>query len=223
MQIQKLKIFSKHIEAQLKFYRDELGFEIRNYSEKSFEIICGYSTLKIAYHENPKPYHIAFHIPDLQEEEALSWLERLVPVLKNNGEKIIDFDNWKAKSIYFYDEDRNILELISRKKFSKPQSAIFNPEQIVGIAEIGMVTGDVQKKFETLKMECGLNQYDGDLEKFCAIGEDSGLFITIDQDKKEWFPTGDKSYSADFEMEFSHKSNKFKLVFENDSLQIKNL
>lgn len=223
MQIQKLKIFSKHIEAQLKFYRDELGFEIRNYSEKSFEIICGYSILNISYSEQSQPYHIAFHIPDLQIDEALSWLERLVPVLKNNGEKVVDFNNWNAKSIYFYDEDRNIMEFISRKKFSKPKSAIFNPEEIVGIAEVGLVTRDVQEKFETLKLQCGLNQYDGDLEKFCAIGEDSGLLITIDKDKKDWFPTGDEAQTANFEMEFSHKSKKFRLLFQEDKLHIKNL
>lgn len=222
MKIQKLKIFSKHIEAQLKFYRDELGFEIRKYTEDSFEIICGYSILKIEYRENPKPYHIAFHIPDMQEEEALSWLERIVPVLGLNAEKIVDFSNWNAKSIYFYDEDKNIMEFISRKEFSKPISALFNTDQIVGIAEIGLATDDVQEIFESLKLDCGLNQYDGDLEKFCAIGEDSGLIITINKDKKDWFPTGDQAYAADFEMEFTHKKKKFRLIFEDETLQIEN-
>ncbi len=216
MKISKLTIYTNKIKSQLKFYRDELGFEIQNYNEKNFEIKAGYSILRFEYRENPTPYHIAFHIPDKQENYALQWIENKRAVLKNNADKIIDFSAWQAKSLYFYDEDENIMEFISRTDFSKPESALFSAESIVGIAEIGLATADVSAKFDEMKQQCGLEKFDGDFERFCAVGEASGLIITINKNLKDWFPTNDKAFSSAFELEFSHRSKKYHLKFSSD-------
>lgn len=220
MKIKKLTIYSDNIKEQLKFYRDELDFEVRNYSEKSFELVTGYSVLRFEYKENATPYHIAFHIPDRQEQEALAWIENKMSALMHNKEKIIDFSNWQAMSVYFYDCDKNIMEFISRRDFSKPKSAIFNPSNIVGIAEIGLVTDNVKQKFEELNLECGLNRFDGDYERFCAIGEASGLLITINNNLKDWFPTGDKACKSPFKLEFDHHGHNFQLSFKDNQLEI---
>ena len=220
MKIKKLTIYTSQIKDQLEFYRDELNFEVKNLSEQSFELVAGYSVLRFEYKENATPYHIAFHIPDRQEEEALAWVENEMAVLKNNNEKIIDFSNWQAMSVYFYDEDKNIMEFISRRNFSKPESAIFNPASIVGIAEIGLATDNVLEKFEKINLECGLNKFDGDFERFCAIGEPQGLIITINKNEKDWFPTYDKASVSDFRMEFEHEGDSFNMSFSNNKLEI---
>ena len=220
MKIKKLTIYTSAVKSQLKFYRDELHFEVKEYSEKSFELVTGYSILRFEYSEHATPYHVAFHIPDRQEEEALQWVENEIGALRNNDEKIIDFSNWQAKSVYFYDHDKNIMEFISRRDFSKPESAIFDPSNIVGIAEIGLSTDDVKKKFEKINQECGLNKFDGDFERFCAIGEPSGLIITINKDIKNWFPTNDEAFMSHFKLEFEHDGNNFKLTFSNNDLEI---
>jgi len=220
MKITKLTIYSSNIEAQLKFYRDQLDFSVKDHSEKSFELEVGYSVLRFEYKEKATPYHIAFHIPDRQEEEAVAWLEGKRKIQEFNDKKIIDFSNWQAMSVYFYDEDQNIMEFISRREFSKPESAIFDPSNIVGLAEIGLATNDLQQKFEKMKLDCGLNQFDGDLEKFCAIGEPSGLIITINKNEKDWFPTEDKAYASDFQLEFEHQSKTYQMNFSNDELKI---
>lgn len=221
MKILKLTVYSNKIKSQLRFYRDDLGFEVLNYEEKSFEIKAGYSILKFEYRENPTPYHIAFHIPDNQEKDALQWLENETAVLKNNTDKIIDFSNWHAKSVYFYDEDENIIEFISRTDFSTPESALFSADSIVGLAEIGLGTENVSAKFDQLQEGCGLKKFDGDFKRFCAVGEPSGLIITINKNKKDWFPTNDKAYSSPFELEFSHLSKIYLLKFSNqDELNI---
>ncbi|GAA4325938.1 hypothetical protein GCM10023115_39700 [Pontixanthobacter gangjinensis] len=220
MKIRSLSVYTSNLEEQLDFYRDELGFEVSGLSEDSFELKMGYSVLKFKYRENATPYHIALHVPDNQEKEALEWLESIVPVLDYNTDKIIDFSNWEAKSVYFYDRDHNIMEFISRREFHAPESAIFNADNIVGVAEIGLVTNDITSKFEKLNLECNLNRFDGDFERFCAIGEASGLLITIDGDKKDWFPTGDKAHGSDFELEFEHSKNKYQLEFSKDKLNI---
>jgi len=112
MKINKLTLYSSNIEKQLKFYRDQLNFSVKNQSEKSFELEVGYSVLKFEHKENATPYHVAFHIPDRQEEEAVAWFEGKRAILKFNDKKIIDFSNWQAMSVYFYDEDQNIMEFL---------------------------------------------------------------------------------------------------------------
>ncbi|MCP9199737.1 VOC family protein [Gramella sp. GC03-9] len=220
MKINKLTVYSSRIKKLLKFYRDELGFEIREYAEKSFELKLGYSVLRFEYREHATPYHIALHVPDRQEEEVLQWVETNLGALKNNEEKIIDFSNWHAKSVYFYDADRNIMEFISRRDFSKPESAIFEPVNIVGIAEIGLATDDVEQKFRKMKEEIGLQKFDGDLERFCAIGNPEGLVITINKDLKDWFPTGDRAYMSAFKVEIEHEDKQFALKFDKNKLDI---
>lgn len=219
MKIGKLTIFTSQLQEQLKFYRDNLQMEIRNQSEEHFNLIAGYSVLEFRQREKSTPYHIAFHIPDKQEEEALRWLKERVSILKSNSDEIIDFSNWDAKSVYFYDEDKNVIEFISRGHLNKPESAIFSGKSIVGISEIGIPTENIQEKFDFLQQNCSLEIFDGSFERFCAIGDPQGLFITINKNMKDWFPTGDKAFSSDFEIEFTHKEKSYHLQFLNNELK----
>ncbi|MCM4157895.1 VOC family protein [Gramella sp. AN32] len=220
MKITQLKIFSQNIKEQLRFYKDELDFELTSYDETSFELQLGYSVLRFEKSTKARPYHFAFHIPDGQEDWASEWLKSHLAPIKHHGKEIIDFDNWKAKSVYFYDKDENIVELISRIDLNSSDSGVFNAQSIVGIAEIGMATSDISAKFKDLRSECFLNLFDGDMERFCAIGDASGLIICIDKNKKDWFPNEDKAYTSDFEMEMEHKNENFSISYKNDELSI---
>lgn len=219
MKIEKLTIFTSQLQEQLKFYRDSLQMEVREQSEEHFQLVAGYSMLEFRQREKSTPYHIAFHIPDKQEEEALRWLKERVSVLKNNNDEIIDFSNWDAKSVYFYDEDENVMEFISRGHLNKPESAIFSGKSVVGLSEIGVPTEDIQEKFDFLQKNCGLEVFDGSFERFCAIGDPQGLFITIDKNMKDWFPTGDRAFSSDFEIEFTHHDKSCGLQFYDNELK----
>lgn len=218
MRIVALEIKSGDVAKQLKFYRDVLGLEITNYSEEAFDAVVGYTLIRFIYSEKATPYHIAIHIPDSQEEKALEWVQERVPVLRNNNEEIIDFSNWNARSVYFYDADRNIVEFISRRNLHRPSSAIFTEKSLLGVAEVGLATADIAQKFKFLQEYCELEVFDGNFEKFCAIGDKEGLLITIDKNLKDWFPTGDKAYISDFKIRFSHKEKDYGINFENDQL-----
>jgi len=213
MKIHKLQIYSDNIKEQLRFYRDKLNLKITDYSDDYFEVETGYSTIRFQHRENATSYHIAFHVPDNQQNEALEWVKERVPVLEGNGQEIVDFMAWSAKSLYFYDEDKNIIEFISRESFSKPDSALFSEKSIVGISEVGLVTENIQEKFDFLNANFQLEKYDGDLEHFCAIGDDEGLLLTINQKLKDWFPTDDKAYKSEFEIEFTNKEKKHSFIF----------
>lgn len=218
MRIERLEIKSLNFEDQLKFYRDLMGLKIKNSNLETFEVVIGYSLLEFTKSENATPYHIAIHIPDKQEEKALEWIKERVPVLRNNTDEIIDFSAWDAKSLYFYDADKNIMEFISRRSFSAPKVDMFSEKSLVGIAEIGMATNDIMEKFQFLNNQCLLEKFDGDFEKFCAIGDDEGLIITINKNKKTWFPTQDIASLSDFKISFNHLGNQHRLVFENDDI-----
>lgn len=205
MKIVSLEISTTRLLKQLRFYRDTLGLEIKKEEEDSFEVLLGYSVLKFRESEDATPYHIAFHIPDQQEHQALKWLRSRVEILRDEKQEIIDFSGWNAKSIYFYDEDLNILELISRRDFNKPESTDFSEKNILGIAEVGLATAFIEEKYQFLHQKCGLEVFDGNFENFCAIGDDKGLLITIDKNLKDWFPTGDEAFGSEFRIKFEHR------------------
>ncbi len=220
MKILQLQLYTSHLQQQYQFYKDMLELEVSEFSGENFKVHAGFSELMFQYSKNATPYHIAFHISDKQEEKALKWVKKRVPILKNETEEIIDFNAWNAKSIYFYDEDKNILEFISRRNFSKPKSTLFSSESILGISEVGIGTTDVKEKFRFLNAKFSLEKYDGDFEKFCAIGNDDGLLITINRTQKDWFPTNDKAFASEFCIAFTHESENYHLSFEDDQLKV---
>lgn len=220
MRIEKLKIFTSQPEKQLRFYRDVLELDIRISSKDSFEVKIGFSVLKVQKKKNVRPYHIAFHIPALQELQALAWLEKKVDILKDGKNEIVDFSSWKAKSVYFYDADKNILEFISRKELFPSKNGIFGVKSLLGISEIGLATDNVQKKFSFLNEHFSLKKFTGDYETFCATGDDEGLFIIVNKNKKTWFPSSDEAFASEFEIGIKTGEVSGKLTFKNDRLEI---
>jgi len=220
MKIKRLEIGCKNIVEQQKFYRDILGLEIHESSISSFELHIGYSVLFFRQKENFTPYHIAFHIPDRDEEKALKWLKNRVSVLKFESDTIIDFKGWDAKSIYFYDADANIMEFISRRNYNCESLKEFSEGSILGISEIGLATDDIQEKHHFLNANCELDIFDGNFKNFCAIGNDLGLLITINSTLKTWFPTGDKAFNSEFNLQFSNKGKQYNMQYKRNKLQL---
>jgi hypothetical protein len=88
----------------------------------------------------------------------------------------------------------------------------------LGVAEVGLATKDIESKFEFLQKKCRLRVFDGNFEKFCAIGDDRGLLITINKELKDWFPTKDEAFESPFSIWFTHGEETCALKFENDQL-----
>lgn len=223
MQIKNLHIYSDHLEEQFKFYKHILKLPVKRIDAEKIEVQVGYSILQIEKSKAFKPYHIAFHISAKKEKVALNWLKENVDILKMEEEEIIDFSSWNAKSIYFYDADNNVLEFISRKHLHRVPTKGFSEKDICGIAEIGLAVNDVKSAFEQINNTTDLKQYSGDLEKFCPIGDDYGLLITVDQNEKTWFPTADKSEDAAFKLAFTHRQEYFQLEYDGLDLFVEKI
>src|SRR5690606_29517473 len=150
MKIERLKIGSTELEDQLHFYRNILGLEILHQDDNSFEVRAGYSTLEFHLQKDATPYHIAFHIPSHQEEQALFWLKDRTSILQDKGKEIVDFPNWNARSVYFHDADKNILEFISRRHCFPAETDAFTAEGSVGISATGLASSEDSKSLNFL-------------------------------------------------------------------------
>ncbi len=190
MKIKELTLYTGRLQDQINFYNKNLQLHLIKETSTSAEFKLGDSTLIFIQKNNITPYHFAINIPPHKEQEALQWLKRRVTILEKDQEQIIDFQTWNAKSIYFYDNDKNIVELISRNNINHEPQEKFDENQLLNISEIGIAVSDLKKT----------EIFDGDFEEFCAVGDETGLFIIINKDKKGWFPTNDKSFSSEFKV-----------------------
>ena len=220
MKIQELEIYTPRLKSQTKFYSEILELEIIAKTNTSTSFQIGESILKLVQREKFNPYHYAINIPANQEFEGLEWLKDRVEILKYENLPIQYFDFWNAYAIYFYDEDRNIVELIARKNLENHSNQAFDKNSLLEICEIGIPTSDIGKEYEILKNATGIPIHSGNLERFCAIGNDNGLFIAINKNvKKEWFPTKDVPFSSDFIIKFIEKGDEFIFEYKEEKLK----
>lgn len=196
MKIKEIYLFSDDLKATELFYREVLGIRRFGKEKNSLSFFTGSTKLTFHRSEKLKPvYHLAFDIPHNQIDEALEWLRKrtaIVPV--SDTETIADFTNWDARSIYFYDNNGNILELICRFALDNHSEKPFDSSSILHVSEIGMVTDHVPGLCEQIRTQYKLPIFarQQPTEKFAAIGDDEGLFIVVDS-HREWCPTQQKS------------------------------
>lgn len=220
MQINELEIYTSKLQAQTKFYSRVLELDIIEKSELSISFKIGNSILKLTYREKITPYHYAINIPANQEKEALNWLKKRVTILKDENEEIQYFDFWNAHAIYFYDAEKNIVELIARKSLKNNSKKKFNNNSLLEISEIGLPTSDIEQEYKILNEATDIQIYSGSFQGFCAIGDEHGLFIVINkQVKKDWYPTQDLPMSSDFKINFNEKEKEYTFKYINEKLK----
>lgn len=209
MVIKELQIFTDSIKNVAAFYGDLLGFKVLQRDEDSISFQAGKTVLRFLYSPHTTPYHFAFNIPSNAIEEAHIFLQGKVDILNDGYTEIFDFDTWNARAIYFYDQDKNIVECIARKNLSIYKEGPFSIADILGISEMGMPVNDIQSYFDQIKNTLGLVQYSGNKTSFCAQGTETGLFILIDKNNRKWFPKNDNAFEANFKMIVSIQGQDF--------------
>jgi hypothetical protein len=195
------------------FYQNILGISISEKKEGSITFTLGHTKLEFKGSEKSTPYHFAINIPSNKAKGALKWLNDRIEILSDGNNELIEFKSWNAESIYFYDTDRNIVELIARKNLGIYVDKTFSEKYFLGISEIGMPVDNIEKIFLDLNRIKKIEIYDGSFDSFCALGDENGLFIVIDKYKKKWFPCGDTAFSSPFCIE-----GDFNFKFRNGSI-----
>lgn len=220
MKISRLTLYTNNLSRQKAFYKTTLGLPLVNETEGSATVLL--QNTEVTFSEKPgaTPYHFAINIPSDSIGEALKWLKKRVAILTDEGHEIQDFPAWNAKSVYFYDTDNNIVELISRRNLDYTFSGPFNSASLIEVSEIGMAVQEISPYYKKLKETAGLELFDGNLEEFSAIGDEYGLFICVNQRSKTWYPTGDKAHASDFELVFTKGKRKYIVLFRREILKI---
>lgn len=198
MIIKQIILFSNQIQKQKQFYQTVLNFEMIEDTAQQISFNAGNSILTFKYKAIIQPSHLAFNIPSNSIYKALNWLKQRVKIIDYGGEAITDFKTWKAKSIYFYDLDNNIMEFIDRKGTVIKDTQDFSVDSIVSISEVAIATDAIEHIYNKINQIKSIPIFDGDFERFCALGNDEGLFIIIDKNKKKWYPTMDEAFTSDF-------------------------
>ena len=219
MKIKSLKLYTSNLSKQVKFYSTKIGLKIIEQSATQAKFRMGNSIFTLIENKDFKPYHFAINIPSNQEKEALNWLKSRVEILKDEDHEIQDFDFWNAKAIYFYDPDKNIVELIARKNLSNESQEAFSSNSLLEISEIGVPVSDVESTYKALKEIAEIPIYSGGFERFLAVGGEQGLFICINKNIKKWFPTGDEAYSSPFEATIESNGAEHELEFIKEKLK----
>ena len=218
MHLQHLQLRSANIHAQKEFYEQQLGLECQLNNKDTLLVNIGNTQLELQQHPIFYPYHFAINIPYNQIESALHSLQTKLEILSFQGHLIQEFSAWNARAIYFYDADHNIVELIGRKNLNNASNEPFNVDSLLQISEIGWVVEDIETAYAALSKNTVLPIYDGSFDRFCALGDEQGLFICINKNKKKWFPKDDIAHIAPFQLQFEHQNQSFHLAFEGNHM-----
>ncbi|WP_333661968.1 VOC family protein [Chishuiella changwenlii] len=210
MKINHIKIETPNLEDTIAFYKEKLDLEVIEVTNETATIQVGESLLTFIQNKNNQPvYHLAFNIPANQLKEAINWSKnRLDLIHKENDLVVSNFETWKANSVYFFDNNGNLLEFITRKDLKNETEKPFNSQQILNISEIGIVTEKPDELGKALIEKYQLELFDkNDNSKvFTAIGDDEGLLIIV-KENRNWFPTEIPAQAFTTEIKVIDKNN----------------
>jgi len=190
MKILGLNLFTSKLHLQREFYTKSLGLKLTGNLPDAFSVQAGTSILTFSESilQGEPFYHFAFNIPENKLNEAIDWLSNKVELIEYEGSRVIDFPNWNAHSVYFYDPAGNIVELIARHNLNNSSNEPFSAASLLNISEIGMPVDSLKEFVELAKDKLNEKLWWGNLETFAAIGDEEGLFIAVTP-KRNWFPT----------------------------------
>jgi catechol-2,3-dioxygenase len=216
MKILEIEIQTDNIKETETFYSEILGLQLVNKNQNSISFKAGQSKLTFIKSDNINPkYHFAFNIPNNKLVDAINWAETRIKLIENEENNVIaNFESWNANAIYFYDNNNNILEFIARHDLENATDRPFDTSIIESISEIGVVTEKPLEIAENLIETNDLYYFSKSTksETFVALGDDNGLFIIVDTNRK-WYPTEQKAkkYFSRIKIEVDSLVKEFKL------------
>ena len=192
MNIKEVELLSADLEATEKFYVETMGFKTEHKSAKDLKIKTGSSFLTFKKTDLKNPvYHFAFEIPNNLLEEAIEWASGKLELVKfDNGSAIADFASWNASSIYFFDNNGNIVEFIARFDNKTESNETFDASCILNVSEIGLVAQNVAQLTKEIKVKTSLTLFSKQKPRddFAVMGDNNGLFILVLENRR-WFAT----------------------------------
>ena len=214
MNIKELHLLSNDLSGTRHFYHENFGIPLVYESREKISVKLPGSLLHFHFSEKGNPqYHVALTIPSNRAAASLEWLKgksEIIPV--EEGQFIADFRNWNAESVYFFDNNRNIMEFIGRRDLNNATEVPFDSNSILAISEVGLVTRDVSATCQELQEQYGIGYFTRQPpgKHFAASGDDAGLFIVVTE-HRNWYPTEIPSALHWLKITFVEQGKEFQL------------
>lgn len=193
MKINTVTLYTHDLEEMERFYCLKLGFQRLEKSSTGLKIKIGESILAFekALPNEQLQYHFAFNIPSNLFKEAKEWIQLHIPLLKDQGQDEVYFESIDAHSLYFYDPEGNVVELIARQSINQVVYVDrFSAKEILSIGEINLTTDDllhVGQKLLTLGIPVR-NNAKLDALSLNFMGEsNSDAYILLGPSKRNWY------------------------------------
>ncbi|WP_214795072.1 MULTISPECIES: glyoxalase [unclassified Exiguobacterium] len=141
MRITETMLYTNRLGEMKRFYTNQLGLSVIEEDSTSFRINLGEDALVFqeATTNQERQYHFAINIPANRFKEAKKWIKSRVSLLREDGEDEIYFEGIDASSLYFYDADENVVELIARHSINVESDAdVFSTDDFLGIGEMSL-------------------------------------------------------------------------------------
>jgi catechol-2,3-dioxygenase len=202
MKFAEVRLPAKNIEALAEFYGSTLNLPILQRSDAEVHFQVGGSRLVFVRQSFPlpspnlslgerdfAPQHFAFNIPEHRLEDAKAWLQARCELISDEaGNDVTYHENWNAHSLYFYDHDGNIGELIARHTQPESHTGAFDASALLCISEVGIVTDDPSATARLACERLNAQVYRTKLnDTFVPVGNESGLFIIV-KSSRRWYP-----------------------------------
>lgn len=190
MYIKELILQTNDLSATMEFYENTMGFSFLSKSATTVSFKVADSILTFEQCDYKPQYHFAFLIPSNQLNEAINWITNRTNLLPVQDSFIADFVNWKAKSIYFLDNNNNILEFIARFEMENASNKDFSIDSILSINEVGLVADHPLTLADDIISKTNVEYFfrGPKGEDFAAVGDENGLFV-ISSSNRNWYPT----------------------------------
>lgn len=211
MKITKTVLCVDDIKSMKNFYLETLGFTKLNETETSFEIQIGTSSMKFELEtlQKPKQYHFAFNIPENLFVAAKDWIKKHTSLLVHQEKDEIFFESINAHSVYFYDPEENVVELIARQALNPAKKVqYFSAQDILDIAEMNLTTNHVVAVGDKLE-EIGIferHQLPLDESSLNFLGEpEDGTHLLLGPSGRNWFFSPKKAVTSPITVELNNQ------------------
>lgn len=219
MRIKTLTLYSNDLESQKSFYQHTLGFNLAEETNDFFSVDIGWTKLTFKKSDETHHYHYCFLIPANKLDETYKWFEGRMDIIKNSETSIFSFEDWNARSFYFYDGNRNLAECIVRYDLTFESGGDFTINDLLCINEIGSPTKNIQKTNQMLESSIGSHFWKGDDYRFGTNGNQEGLLLLVNPvEKKFWFPADDPIIPSPYKAEIETNKGSFDLVYYKENL-----
>jgi catechol-2,3-dioxygenase len=193
--ILELRLEAGAFREQKQFYTEALELPLDEESAGRFTVRAGATRLTFTEAAEGRPtYHFAFNIPENKLPQAQEWLARRTPVLRQDGQEVLHFEDWNAHAFYFHDPAGNLAEFIARHNLPNSAPGPFTAGDILYASEIGLVVDDVPAEVKALDEALGLPLYRPGSDKFAPVGDEHRLLILNDRDRGWWEDTPSRPY-----------------------------